>query len=212
MPLVPVANKRRLKQARAEVTRVGGMSAVAQASGLWSPLADCVSKPTDWQSPEISRMVPNQVISAYLLSFRIVPPRASCPNLPVQRPVLDGLRDVISGEAVRPRQIRDGPCRLEDAAVGAGPEALVGHGQSGLQPGDWVMQGPRSPMNYLLSGKYQWPWVPTFGQAANIPASYMSGVTYNVPPSSLSWPSGLLGAVKGAMGQRIYLPSIMVDR
>jgi RHS repeat-associated protein len=79
-------------------------------------------------------------------------------------------------------------------------------GRPGLKPGDWVMEGPKSPLNYLASGKYQWPWVPTFGQSANIPASYMSGVTYNVSPSSLSWPSGLLGAVKAAMGQRIYTP------
>ncbi len=75
-------------------------------------------------------------------------------------------------------------------------------GRAGLEPGDWVMKGPVSPYNYLMSGKYQplsWP-------GNNIPAPYMSGVAYNVPPTSLSWPTGPLGTVKGLIGQRIYTP------
>jgi hypothetical protein len=76
---------------------------------------------------------------------------------------------------------------------------------SPLKPGEFVMQGPKSPLNYLLSGKYQPSGFPTFGQPPNVPASYMSGVTYNVPPSSLSWPSGR-DLWKGLLGQRIYNP------
>ena len=73
------------------------------------------------------------------------------------------------------------------------------------QPG-WVMQGPKSPLNYLLSGKPQPSSFPTFGQPPNIPAPYSSGVTINVPPSTLSWPTGPLGPLKGLLGQRMYVP------
>ena len=79
-------------------------------------------------------------------------------------------------------------------------------GSPGLKPGDWVMKGEVSRLNYSLSGKYQPEWFPTFGQPPNIPATYSSGVTYNVPPASLSFPPGLLGPLKGLVGQRIYNP------
>ena len=75
-------------------------------------------------------------------------------------------------------------------------------GRPGLNPGDWVMTGKTSPLNYLLSGKYQPSWFP----GNNIPAPYSSGVTYNVPPSSLSFPAGPLGPIKGLLGQRMYNP------
>jgi hypothetical protein len=75
-------------------------------------------------------------------------------------------------------------------------------GRSGLQPGDWVMKGEVSYPNYLFSGKYQ----PASWPGNNIPASYSSGVTYNVPPSSISWPTGI-NAWKGVIGQRIYNPT-----
>lgn len=75
-----------------------------------------------------------------------------------------------------------------------------------LQPGkNWVMTGEASRWNFLMSGKMQPEWFPTFGQPPNIPATYSSGVTINVPPSSLSWPTGL-DFWKGIVGQRMYNP------
>jgi RHS repeat-associated protein len=77
-----------------------------------------------------------------------------------------------------------------------------------IKPGEdnWVMTGPVSPLNYAMSGKWQPASFPTFGQPPNIPAPYSSGVTINVPPASLSFPSGPLGPFKGMVGQRIYRP------
>jgi hypothetical protein len=51
-------------------------------------------------------------------------------------------------------------------------------GTPDLQPNYWVMLGPKSPCNYVLSGK----WQPCFG---NQFASYSSGITHNVPPPQL---------------------------
>jgi RHS repeat-associated protein len=79
-------------------------------------------------------------------------------------------------------------------------------GREGLQPGDWVMNGPATPINYLLSGKYQPTWVPTFGQAPNIPASFSGGMEFNVPASSVVVPPGIEGAVKSLLNQRMYRP------
>jgi hypothetical protein len=95
--------------------------------------------------------------------------------------------------------------KISNFFKGSNPCPVSRWGRPGLQPGDWVMKGNANPMNYLLSGKYQPSWFPTFGQAPNIPAPYSSGVTFNVPPSSVSWPSGI-DAWKGIIGQRIYKP------
>ena len=74
-------------------------------------------------------------------------------------------------------------------------------GRPGLEPGDWVMLGKASPKNYLLSFK----WEVGFG---NEFAPYRSGNTYEVPTSSVAWPTGwgIDGWVKGLFGQRIYRP------
>jgi hypothetical protein len=71
-------------------------------------------------------------------------------------------------------------------------------GRAGLQRGDWVMKGNPNWVNYILSGK----WQPGFG---NQFAPFSSGAAYRVPISSLRWPSGL-NAVKGLLGQRLYVP------
>ncbi len=91
-------------------------------------------------------------------------------------------------------------------AANAAKTCPVSRWGSPLQPGGYVMNGPVSPLNYALSGKYQPSWFPNFGQVPNIPAPYSSGITYNVPPASLSFPSGVLGPIKGVLGQRIYNP------
>jgi RHS repeat-associated protein len=75
-------------------------------------------------------------------------------------------------------------------------------GRPGLQPGDWVMDGNPTFWNYAMSGKYQPPWMP----GGNTPAAFSSGQTFFVPPSSLQYPPGFFGPIKGALGQRIYSP------
>ena len=72
-------------------------------------------------------------------------------------------------------------------------------GTKEISNGSWVMKGSGSRMDYLLSGKWQPEWMP----GKNIPVSYGSGNVYNVPPGTLSFPSG--GEwIKGFLGQRIY--------
>lgn len=51
-----------------------------------------------------------------------------CPVAPVQRPVLDGLRDMFYGDVLRSLQVGDGTGRLQDAVVGTGAESLLLHG------------------------------------------------------------------------------------
>jgi len=70
-------------------------------------------------------------------------------------------------------------------------------GRPGLQPGDWVMNGPASRWNYLRSGKWEsyHPW--------NEPAPFNSGLPYDVPPSTIEWPSDV-NWFRGFFGQRIY--------
>jgi RHS repeat-associated protein len=75
-------------------------------------------------------------------------------------------------------------------------------GRPGLEPGDWVMKGPKSPGNYIKSGKWQ-PWDPIF---RNQFAPYGSGEQFLVPESSLQWPRGIFGPIKGGLGQRRYWP------
>ena len=75
------------------------------------------------------------------------------------------------------------------------------HG-SGTASSDWVMKGSMNAPNYVLSGKYQpqsWP-------GNNIPAPFSSGQEFTVPARALHTPEGLLGPVKGLLGQRIYNP------
>ncbi len=75
-------------------------------------------------------------------------------------------------------------------------------GREGLQAGDWVMKGSVNRSNYILSGKYQpqsWP-------GNNIPASFSSGQEFTVPSTTLHTPNGVLGQIKGTLGQRIYNP------
>lgn len=71
-------------------------------------------------------------------------------------------------------------------------------GRAGLNTEDWAMLGSANMRNYVLSGK----WQPGFG---NLFASYRSGATYVVDSSHLIWPSGLIGKLKGLLGQRIYI-------
>jgi RHS repeat-associated protein len=73
-------------------------------------------------------------------------------------------------------------------------------GRPGLESGDWVMKGGASRANYVLSGK----WQPTWVYGKNIPASFSSGTEFVVQKGALTWPKGVLGTVKGVIGQRIY--------
>ncbi len=75
-------------------------------------------------------------------------------------------------------------------------------GRPGLQPGDWVMKGKANYWNYVRSGKWDpFKW--------NQFAPFSSGQEYEVPVSSIKWPTGLGidGWWKGLIyGQRIYNP------
>lgn len=89
-------------------------------------------------------------------------------------------------------------------AIQGPPDRLISvcrWGRPGLQAGDWVMKGKKSPINYLLSAK----WQPGYG---NIFAAYSSGETFLVPKNTVKWPEGkgLDGAWKGIFGQRQYRP------
>jgi RHS repeat-associated protein len=70
-------------------------------------------------------------------------------------------------------------------------------GRPGLRPGDWVMPGDPTRLNYLLSGKYDPGW---WNQAA----SFGSGQAFMVPRASVRWPAGW-EVVKGLLNQRQYI-------
>lgn len=65
----------------------------------------------------------------------------------------------------------------------------------------WVMAGKKSPLNYLLSGKWQPNWFPGGNQFALLSTGY----TFEVMASELSFPSGWKW-VFGFFGQCIYTP------
>ncbi|PTS94648.1 hypothetical protein DBR11_22755, partial [Pedobacter sp. HMWF019] len=75
-------------------------------------------------------------------------------------------------------------------------------GRPGLRPGDWVMPGSPSWLNYFFS--FKWDPNPT-----NIRAPFASGEAFLVPPESVTWPRGWGpdGAFKGLFGQRVYTPA-----
>jgi hypothetical protein len=74
-------------------------------------------------------------------------------------------------------------------------------GREGLQPGDWIMRGPKNRWNYLRSFK----WQPGMG---NQYTTFKDGEEFYVPASSIKWPKGwgIDGWWKGLFGQRIYKP------
>ena len=76
-------------------------------------------------------------------------------------------------------------------------------GRPGLEAGDWVMEGGKTPLNYRLSGK----WQNGFG---NEFASFESGEAFTVPRGDLYSPSGLNpfdGRLKSLVpGQMRYYP------
>jgi RHS repeat-associated protein len=88
-------------------------------------------------------------------------------------------------------------------------DIIVSHwGSPSLESGGWVMEGRKTPWNYIWSGKWQ-PWDPIF---RNEFAPYGSGQEFLVPAPYLEWPGGVFGPIKGALGQRIYVgPSIPVE-
>jgi RHS repeat-associated protein len=75
-------------------------------------------------------------------------------------------------------------------------------GRPGLQSGDWVMNGPVSRENFLLT--FKWDPNPT---NVRIPLSkWASGQNFpDVPRTALKWPPGW-EKFKGIYGQRIYKP------
>ena len=77
-------------------------------------------------------------------------------------------------------------------------------GRSGLEAGDWVMTGGKTPYNYLMSGKFQPSWMP----GNNLPAAFQTGETFIVPRNVLSMPneSSAANYIKYVLGQRIYKP------
>jgi RHS repeat-associated protein len=87
-----------------------------------------------------------------------------------------------------------------EAAEAGGMTTVSRWGKPGLEAGDWVMKGEVSKSNYFWSGKYQPEWMP----GGNIPASYAAGENFVVPKSSLGNPPGVIGKVKGLLGQKIY--------
>ena len=74
-------------------------------------------------------------------------------------------------------------------------------GREGLKAGDWVMKGGPNKWNYLRSFK----WQPGTG---NEYAPFDAGQEFQVPASSVKWPTGLGidGRWKGLFGQRVYTP------
>jgi hypothetical protein len=89
------------------------------------------------------------------------------------------------------------------ATPGSAPDTVVVSrwGSQGLQPGNWVMNGPANLWNYLRSFK----WQPGGGNQYAPPSS---GQEFQVPSGSVQWPSGwgIDGAWKGIFGQRQYVP------
>ena len=81
--------------------------------------------------------------------------------------------------------------------------ALVSRwGRSGLQPGDWVMNGGTGLLTYLMSGK----WQPGLG---NQFANFTSGQNFLVPKATLQnpgWAENGLGWIKNLLGQRFFNP------
>lgn len=81
--------------------------------------------------------------------------------------------------------------------------ALVSRwGRSGLQPGDWVMNGGTGVLTYLMSGK----WQPGLG---NVFAPFTSGQNYLVPKAAVQnpgWVENGLGWIKSLLGQRLFNP------
>jgi RHS repeat-associated protein len=71
-------------------------------------------------------------------------------------------------------------------------------GRPGLQPGDWVMPGDPTKLNYGLSFK----WDPN---PLNKVAGSETGQAFMVPKSSIRWPSGW-ESFKGFFNQRQYKP------
>lgn len=75
-------------------------------------------------------------------------------------------------------------------------------GRPGLQAGDWIMKGGATRWDYFWSAKWQWAWV----YGGNVPATFASGVEYSVLAQHVSKAPGVLGFLKGLVGQRIYTP------
>jgi RHS repeat-associated protein len=123
----------------------------------------------------------------------------------------------------REQQLRDsydfmqGGLTFESAAIGAaaggvgfirggggssGDLRLVSRwGREGLEAGDWVMPGGKSPLNYVLSGKWQ-------PGAGNEFARFSSGSSHYVPKASLKTPTGggIDGWIKALFNQKKYEP------
>jgi RHS repeat-associated protein len=78
-------------------------------------------------------------------------------------------------------------------------------GRPGLLPGDWVMLGPATYKNYILSFKWEPAWPGLAPELQNEPADFSSGREYLVRRSTLKFPSGW-EAFKSIYGQRIYQP------
>ena len=79
--------------------------------------------------------------------------------------------------------------------IPAGGTMMVGTGQ-------WVMRGGQNIVTYLLSGV----WQPIFGNPG-MPYAYANAITALVSRGYLRWPiaeEGVIGFLKGLIGQRIY--------
>ena len=77
-------------------------------------------------------------------------------------------------------------------------------GRPGLEAGDFVMKGPVSKSTFVRSFKWE-PSSPLNTSNQRVPFSEWKsgGTNYEVPSSSLSWPSSW-EKFKGVYGQRMF--------
>jgi hypothetical protein len=120
------------------------------------------------------------------------------PMLAASEAEIDAALDTMSAP-----HIFRGPVAATEAGIA--PESMVAvsrWGRPGLQPGDWIMNGPPNFSNYVRS--FKWDPNPT-----NIRTPFAAGEGYLVPAESVRWPTGwgLDGRWKGIFGQRRYVPT-----
>ena len=81
---------------------------------------------------------------------------------------------------------------LAGVSSGTSNPQLVTHwGVFGSSNEMWVMTGGKNVANWILTGTFRYN-------------SFSAALTMTVSRASLSYPSGILGFIKGLIGQRIF--------